>query len=80
LQALEGSITPRTEFLIAHHMEAHAYADRTLGHRARGRLAESEDFEDLMLLSELDRKGRQRGVQVCSVKEALACVRSLNGE
>ena len=26
LQALEGTITARTEFLIAHHMEAHAGA------------------------------------------------------
>src|SRR5581483_794635 len=43
LQALEGSITPRTAFLIAHHMDAQAYQDRTLGHRARQRLEASED-------------------------------------
>src|SRR3954469_1424815 len=50
LAAVEGTITLRTQFLIAHHMEAHQYADRTLGHRARQRLEEHEDFDDLMLL------------------------------
>jgi hypothetical protein len=80
LAALEGTITPRTEFLIAHHMEAHLCRDGTLGHRAKGRLAESEDFEDLMLLSEMDRGGRRRGVQVCSVDEALGFIRSLAAE
>jgi predicted HD phosphohydrolase len=80
LAALEGNITQRTSFLIEHHMEAHAYREGTLGHRARERLAASEDFEDLMLLSDLDRAGRKRGVQVCSVGEALGYVRSLEGE
>jgi hypothetical protein len=77
LDALEGTITPRTQFLIAHHLDAHAIRDGTLGHRARLRLEESEDFEDLMLLEEMDRAGRQTGVQVCSVEEALEYVRSL---
>jgi hypothetical protein len=77
LAALEGSITPRTEFLIAHHMNAHRYRDGTLGHRAKGRLAASEDFEDLMLLSDLDKAGRRRGVQVCGLEEALAFIREL---
>ena len=35
LQALEGSITERTETLIALHMDALAYRDGTLGARAR---------------------------------------------
>jgi hypothetical protein len=80
LQALEGAVTDRTAFLIAHHMDARAYADGTLGHRARERLAASEHFEDLMLLRELDTAGRRRGVDVCSVAEALAYVRELEGE
>ena len=80
LQALEGAISPRTQFLIAHHMDAHAYQDRTLGHRARVRLEESEDFEDLMLLREVDDAGRQRGVEVCTVAQALDYIRSLEGE
>src|SRR3954471_18293555 len=44
LAALEGTITPRTEFLIAHHMEAHAIRDGTIGHRAKLRLEESPDY------------------------------------
>jgi predicted nucleotidyltransferase len=77
LAALEGAITPRTEFLIAHHMDAQAYQDGSLGHRARKRLAESEDFEDLMLLRDLDSAGRRMGVEVCSVDKALTYLRSL---
>lgn len=77
LAALEGAITPRTELLIAHHMEAHGYRDGTLGHRARARLKELEDFEDLMLLAELDHEGRRRGVVVCTVAEALAYIHAL---
>lgn len=69
--ALDGAVSERTMFLIAHHMDAHAYRDHTLGSRARRRLAESEWLDDLLLLSELDQAGRQRGVQVCSVDEAL---------
>jgi HD domain len=45
LQSLEGTITDRTETLIAYHMEAHAYQNGTLGARARVRLQNSEDFE-----------------------------------
>lgn len=80
LEALEGSITPRTQFLIAHHMEAHAIRDGTVGHRTKVRLQESPDYEDLLLLGDLDRAGRQTGVQVCTIDEALDYVRSLEDE
>lgn len=76
--ALEGSITPRTEFLIAHHMEALAYKSGELGHRAKQRLAAHEDFEDLMLLRDLDSAGRKRGVMVCVIAEALEHIRKLD--
>jgi hypothetical protein len=77
LDALEGSITARTAWLIEHHMADHAIADGTIGHRARLRLAESADYEDLVLLGEMDRAGRRTGVQVCTVDEAIEYVRSL---
>ena len=80
LAALEGTLTERTEFLIRHHMDALAYRDGTLGHRAKERLAASEHFEDLMLLRELDTAGRKRGAAVCSVTEALEYVRQLEDE
>jgi hypothetical protein len=40
----------------------------------------SPDFDDLMLLEELDIAGRKRGVLVGSVNEALMFVRELTGE
>jgi hypothetical protein len=77
LQALEGTITDRTAFLIAHHMDAQAYRQGTLGARARGRLQQSEEFDDLMLLRELDARGRQPGALVCELSEALDYIRRL---
>ena len=80
LQALEGMITERTENLIALHMDALAYRNGTLGARARVRLQQSEDFEDLMLLRELDSRGRVPGAIVCEVAEALSYIRALADE
>ena len=59
-------------FLIEHHMLAQEYKAGTLGYKARKRLEASEDFEDLMLLRELDtaaafaalRSHRGRGARV----------------
>jgi hypothetical protein len=80
LQALEGTITERTETLIALHMDALAYREGTLGARARTRLEQSEEFDDLMLLRELDSKGRQPGAIVCELEEALEYIRDLADE
>jgi predicted nucleotidyltransferase len=80
LAALEGVLSPRTAFLIAHHMDAHDYREGTLGHRARQRLGQSDDFEDLMLLQECDAGGRRCGVQVCTIAQALDYLRSLEDE
>jgi predicted HD phosphohydrolase len=80
LQSLEGAITPRTAFLIEHHMDAHAYRDGSLGARARLRLEQSEHFDDLMLLQELDKRGRIAGAIVCELAEALDHLRDLAGE
>jgi predicted HD phosphohydrolase len=77
LGALEGLISERTRFLIEHHMEALAVVDGTIGHRALRRLRDSPDFEDLMLLRELDSAGRKPGARVCTVDEAVEFVRGL---
>jgi predicted HD phosphohydrolase len=77
LEALEGYITPRTRWLIEHHMEAAALRDGTLGVRARRRLESSEDFDDLMLLCDCDRQGRQKGVEAPELEEALEHLREL---
>ena len=36
-----------------------------------------EDFDELMLLAELDKQGRRRGVNVCTIAEALSYIQSL---
>jgi predicted HD phosphohydrolase/predicted nucleotidyltransferase len=78
LEALEGFITPRTRWLIEHHMDAHAILDGTLGARAKRRLQADESYEELLLLSRCDRAGRQRGVQASELEEALEYVRELS--
>ena len=77
LQALEGAITPRTEWLIEHHMEVQSLRAGTLGVKARARIQESEYHDDLMLLNELDRRGRVRGASVCELEEALEFLQEL---
>ncbi len=77
LEALDGYITERTAWFIQHHMEAGALRDGTLGARARRRLEAHEDFDDLMLLCDCDRGGRERGVQVPDIEEVLEHLREL---
>ena len=77
LESLEGMITERTAWLIKYHMEAHKVRDGSIGSRARKRLASNENFEDLMLLCECDEDGRQCGVEVCEVEDALDYLRDL---
>ena len=78
LSVLEGLITERTHFLIAHHMDALAYKQGTLGARMRRHLESSEHFEELMLLRELDTQGRVRGAVVGTVDEALDFLKELS--
>ncbi|MCA9166267.1 MAG: HD domain-containing protein [Planctomycetales bacterium] len=78
LEALEGFITPRTEWLIAHHMEAHGIRDGSIGARAHRRLRADESYEELVLLSECDYGGRQVGVMVPDVDEVLEYLRELS--
>ena len=77
LEALEGFLTERTAWLIAHHMEGQAILDGTLGVRARRRLQKNESYDDLLTLARCDRDGRQVGVRVSELDEALDYVRDL---
>lgn len=77
LSALEGLITERTQFLIGRHMDAQQYRAGTLGARKRRELQASEDFDDLMLLRQLDDAGRVPGAHVGSVDEALDYLKEL---
>jgi HD domain len=77
LEALDGYITDRTRWLIENHMLGHAHYDGTLGARVRHRLASNESFEELLLLAQCDRAGRQRGVDAPELDEALEYLREL---
>jgi len=77
LEALDGFITDRTRWFIEHHMEAQHDLDQTLGQRARRRLRESPDYDDLITLARCDRAGRQIGAQAPELEEALDYLREL---
>jgi predicted nucleotidyltransferase len=77
LAALEGFITDRTRWFIEHHMEAQQDLDGTLGARAKRRLKQSPDYDDLLTLARCDRAGRQRGAQAPELEEALDYIREL---
>jgi len=78
LEVLADHITPRTAWLIEHHMAAHAVAAGSIGARARRRLEASDDFEDLMLLEECDAAGREPAYDAPDIDEALDYLRELD--
>jgi hypothetical protein len=80
ISALAGIVTDRTMWFLEQMPQAAALAKGTLGIRARNRLETSEDFDELLILSESDMAGRKRGVVVPEVEEALAVLRELNGD
>lgn len=80
LEALRGTITERTAWLIAHHMDLMVRPDRSLSPKARQALQESTYFEDLVLLRDLDEAGRIPGVPVGTADEALDYLRGLETE
>ena len=77
LESLDGFITPRTTWLIEHHMEAHAIDEGTIGVRALRRLEASEDFDELRLLATCDHAGRAKGVAAPELEDALDYLREL---
>jgi hypothetical protein len=77
LDALDGLITERTRFFIEHHMLAHDYRERSLPPAERKQLEASPDFDDLILLRELDDQGRVPGAVVGTVDEALEYLKEL---
>ncbi len=77
IEALRGVITERTAWFIEHHAEAQAVLDKTIGVRAARRLRESDSYDELILLARCDRRGRQQGVPVPDVHEALDYLREL---
>jgi hypothetical protein len=81
LEALDGLVSPRTAWLIEHHVEALSWGEQgAIGARARRRLEASESFDELMLLAECDRQGRGVGVKTCEASEAIGYLRGLADE
>ena len=78
LEALKDFITERTYWLIEHHMLAHKLHDRTIGARARKRLEQNENYDDLILLGDCDRGGREVGVHTTSLEDALEYIRGIS--
>jgi hypothetical protein len=78
LDALRGTLTERTAWLVEHHMDL--LPGRKGAARAREALAASEWFEDLVLLRELDDAGRVPGAPAGTVDEALDYLRGLEAE
>jgi hypothetical protein len=77
LETLDGIVSPRTAWLIEHHVEALSLADDSLGIRLRRRLEAAEDFDELLLLAECDRAGRAVGRPTPDVSDALRYIREL---
>jgi hypothetical protein len=80
LEALRGTLTERTEWLIAHHMDLLARPDRPVNPRVRKALEASDYFDDLVLLRDVDEAGRVPGVAVGSIDQALDYLRGLEAE
>jgi hypothetical protein len=80
VDALRGSVTERTLWLIEHHMDLVQSRERSLSNRQRRELEASEFLEDLRLLRELDDKGRVPGVPVDTLDEVLDYLRGLEHE
>jgi hypothetical protein len=80
LLSLVGAVTPRTFWLIEHHMDLLARTDRPISPKAKAVVEASEFYDDLLLLRDCDNAGREIGVAVPTIEEALAYLRGLDDE
>jgi len=80
VEALRGTVTERTLWLIEHHMDLLATRERPLSPRSKRELESSEFFEDLKLLRELDDAGRVPGLPVDTLDEVVAYLKGLEEE
>ncbi|BBM87609.1 tRNA adenylyltransferase [Candidatus Uabimicrobium amorphum] len=76
-QILEPYVSPRTLFLIRHHMDALKMQKGTLGHRHRQRLVRSEYYDDLMALRRFDNRGREKGMFTDDIRDVITYMREL---
>lgn len=80
IDALRGSVPPRTLWLIEHQPDLDPHRERPISPRQRRVLEESEYFEDLKLLRVVDDAGREPGAVVGTIDDALDYLRGLEDE
>jgi len=80
LEALRGTVTERTLWLIEHHMDLVERRERPLSPRVRKAVENSEYLEDLKLLRSLDDAGRVPGAPVGTLDQALRYIQGLERE
>jgi len=78
--AVQDIVSDRSLWLIENLPTQLKASEGTIGVRARRRLAEHEDGEELRLLAECDSEGRVPGRQVCSLEQAIQFLQSLGEE
>ena len=78
LALLEELITSRTALLIEHIPQAVSFKRGTLGIRARKRLQNLPDYEEISILADCDREGRKVGVNTSDVEEAIDIIRGIS--
>ena len=80
LTAVQDIVSERTLWFIEHLPLQHRASEGTIGVRARRRLAEHDDGEELRLLAECDSDGRVPGRPVCSLAEAIQFLKDMSDE
>ena len=77
LKALDGIVWERTIWFVENLSTQHRLYDGTIGIRARRRLSQHTDGEDLKLLAKCDSDGRVPGRRVCELDEAIDYLKCL---
>ena len=80
VEALRGAVTPRTLWLIEHHMDLLGHREKGISAKARKAIEQSEYLDDLKLLRDHDDAGRTPGAPVSTVDEALDYLKGLEDE
>jgi hypothetical protein len=80
LDALRGAVTPRTLWLVEHHMDLLGHHEKGVSPKVRKALERAEFLDDLELLRDVDDAGRTPGAPVSTIDEALAYLKGLEDE
>lgn len=77
ITAIEYIVSDRTLWFIENLSTQHRASEGTIGIRARRRISEHEDGDELRLLAKCDSDGRVPGRPVCSLEESIEFLREL---